>query len=252
MSVALFAIALAGAQAPGAVAEAPPPLMPRGPRQPATGAAPPELVPGPRFCEVRVFPSGPSQDVSVRDFDRCFLESDYPLAAFDARQQGVVAFRVEIGPGGRATACAVTASSGSAALDAATCALLERRIAMPYSPEARPRAMTFSGQFAWTLPARSPRDMPAAYTSYFTMSDYPAVSLRANEQGAVRFTIQVDAAGRPSGCEITRSSGAEALDLAACRIIRSRARYYPARDAEGRPVPGVDPNGLIIWRLPEE
>ena len=250
MTALLFAVALAAAQAPEAApVEPPPPPLPRGPRQPSTGAAAPELVAVPRICQPFVEPSGPHHS-----FERCFLTSDYPLSAFEAREQGVVAVRVEVSPQGRATACAVTQSSGSAALDAATCTLLERRISIS-TPSIRnpvPVATTITGQVAWTLPPTSPRDIPAPHSSYFLADDYPPVSLRADEQGVVMFTNHVSAAGRVTLCEITRSSGAAALDQQTCRIMRARARYYPARDAQGRQVPGVDPSGVIIWRLPEE
>jgi protein TonB len=56
-----------------------------------------------------------------------FSTADYPKAAIRRREQGTVWFRVEIGPDGRVTRCAVTRSSGSAALDSTTCRLAARR-----------------------------------------------------------------------------------------------------------------------------
>jgi protein TonB len=53
--------------------------------------------------------------------------SDYPNAARRARAEGVVYVRFIVDLEGRARSCAVTRSSGNAALDSATCRLIERR-----------------------------------------------------------------------------------------------------------------------------
>ena len=41
-------------------------------------------------------------------------------------------------------------------------------------------------------------------------------------------------------CSVTSSSGSSALDQATCRILRSRARFTPARDSSGNPTTGSD------------
>ena len=58
-------------------------------------------------------------------------------------------------------------------------------------------------------------------------------------------------AGAIEGCTITHSSGSKALDATACRLLRSRARYTPARDSNGMPV-GYAVEDAVEWRLPEE
>jgi protein TonB len=52
---------------------------------------------------------------------------DYPASALRAEEEGVTGFRLTVGPNGRVTACSVTSSSGSGALDSATCRLLTAR-----------------------------------------------------------------------------------------------------------------------------
>lgn len=54
-------------------------------------------------------------------------DSDYPEAAADAGAGGTVSVRYYVETNGRATHCAVTRSSGNAALDAVTCRLIEKR-----------------------------------------------------------------------------------------------------------------------------
>lgn len=54
-------------------------------------------------------------------------DSDYPEEAAEAGVSGLVSVRYHVEVDGRATGCRVTRSSGSAALDATTCRLIERR-----------------------------------------------------------------------------------------------------------------------------
>lgn len=54
---------------------------------------------------------------------------------------------------------------------------------------------------------------------------------------SVRYIIEVD--GRATTCQIMRSSGNRAIDIATCRQIERRFRFRPSRDAAGRPIPSV-------------
>ena len=85
----------------------------------------------------------------------------------------------------------------------------------------------------------------------FSTDDYPAASLRNNEQGttAVRITVGTD--GRVADCQVTSSSGSAALDSATCSIIRRRAKYTPARNDDGSAAQGSDAV-RIKWVVPAE
>ena len=89
----------------------------------------------------------------------------------------------------------------------------------------------------------------ANLNSYFSIDDYPARALHDREQGTVGVNLVIGPDGRIGGCTIADSSGSRALDEATCRILRSRARYTPARDSAGNPVSGRD-YGRVTWRLP--
>jgi TonB family protein len=56
-----------------------------------------------------------------------FSGDDYPASALRGRAEGVVSYQVDVDAEGSVTACQVTRSSGSAALDAATCRILRTR-----------------------------------------------------------------------------------------------------------------------------
>lgn len=96
-------------------------------------------------------------------------------------------------------------------------------------------------------PARRTQDL---YLS-FTADDYPLAALRRYSEGVVGFRLTIDAQGAVSGCTVESSSGDPDLDRTTCEILRSRPRYYPARDSAGRAVEGSD-TGRVTWRLPPE
>ena len=54
-------------------------------------------------------------------------DEDYPSSAIRNEEQGTTRFRLAVGPDGRVADCTVTASSGSSALDSATCRLMRQR-----------------------------------------------------------------------------------------------------------------------------
>jgi protein TonB len=65
---------------------------------------------------------GPQERAATQSY---ISPPDYPAEALGA--SGKVGFSLTIGPDGRVIGCAITRSSGSAALDGATCRLIERR-----------------------------------------------------------------------------------------------------------------------------
>ena len=81
-----------------------------------------------------------------------------------------------------------------------------------------------------------------------SFEDYPAAALRAEEQGTVRVVLTVAPTGRVTHCTVTASSGSATLDATTCRILYSRARFTPARDAAGNPVADRFLTGLS-WSL---
>jgi protein TonB len=78
---------------------------------------------------------------------------DYPAAERKAQVQGSVTVRFMVGPDGRARACTVARSSGSAALDATTCSLIEERFRYEPARDAagRPVAEERGWQQRWWI-----------------------------------------------------------------------------------------------------
>jgi protein TonB len=85
----------------------------------------------------------------------------------------------------------------------------------------------------------------------FSDEDYPQDAIRNEQQGTTAVALTIGTDGRVSGCNVTSSSGSGSLDQAACRIIRSRARFTPAKDQNGNPIAGTY-SQRISWRLPAQ
>lgn len=77
--------------------------------------------------------------------------------------------------------------------------------------------------------------------------DYPPEALRARLQGTTRYEIAVDEAGRAQTCTTIKSSGHTILDARTCSVLMRRAKFKPARDDAGIPVPGTWRH-LVAWR----
>ena len=106
------------------------------------------------------------------------------------------------------------------------------------------------------LPPPAPRVSQAAKAKgslpgLFSTDDYPGDAIRSEQQGTTAVRLTIDGSGRVSGCSVTSSSGSRSLDDATCRIIRSRARYTPAKDQAGSPISDTD-SVRIRWVLPAD
>ena len=79
---------------------------------------------------------------------------DYPPSALAQRAEGWVAFTLQVGADGRVHGCTVTGSSGSSALDAATCMIMRRRARFTPAIDSNgmPAAWVASGEVEWRLP----------------------------------------------------------------------------------------------------
>ena len=83
-----------------------------------------------------------------------FTADDYPQAALRRNEQGTVAFKLFIDRRGRVERCDIEKSSGSAALDQATCTILQRRARFKPARGADDQRVTdvTAGRIRWQLP----------------------------------------------------------------------------------------------------
>ncbi|WP_374405076.1 energy transducer TonB [Pelagerythrobacter sp.] len=85
---------------------------------------------------------------------------------------------------------------------------------------------------------------------WVTTGDYRSSWISRELTGVARFRVQVGADGRVAQCTVTGSSGHAELDRATCDLVTRRARFDPARDAQGEKAPGSY-SSAVSWRLPE-
>ena len=111
-------------------------------------------------------------------------------------------------------------------------------------------ALLLSGPVPAAVPASAAEPALPEQTlpSLFSDADYPTVAIRNHEQGAVGFRLEVGADGRAAGCSVASSSGSPILDSTTCRLLVERARFRPARDAQGKATTDRF-TGRIVWRL---
>ena len=125
------------------------------PRMEKPATAPPQPVDGTQrpgatrgavpATAARAEPSRPLQSLIGID--------DYPASALASRDEGRTSFRLAIGPDGRVLGCVILGSSGSSALDSATCEIVRRRgrFTPARDGSGRPVEDQYFGELAWRL-----------------------------------------------------------------------------------------------------
>lgn len=91
-----------------------------------------------------------------------------------------------------------------------------------------------------------PKGSPQAY---FALADYPRAAMANREQGVAMVELAINSDGRVGGCKVGSGSGSAQLDQTTCRLLRSRARFVPARDANNQPTSDQFQTS-IEWKLP--
>jgi TonB family protein len=138
--------------------------------------------------------------------------NDYPSRALRDELEGSTGFRVVIGVDGRVESCVVTSSSGSPALDEATCTNVRRRARFTPATDGTGQPVTgvYSSTVRWVVPREDP---PVPGTTVLT------------------YVLDVD--GFPKDCRFTDVSGAVVPESEMCSAI---SRAYPYLDKAGSPV----------------
>jgi len=83
-------------------------------------------------------------------------------------------------------------------------------------------------------------------TRWFGSSDYPPAMLIRGKQALVNFRLSVSAQGVPTACEVQSSYNEKKFDDTTCASLMRRARFTPALDAKGQPVPSFYLN-TVRW-----
>jgi protein TonB len=99
----------------------------------------------------------PPEHIRGRISDR-----DYPRELSDAGVSGTVGVRYRVGVDGHVSDCRITHSSGSEALDALTCGLIEKRFRFHPARDGsgRPVPSAIVENHSWIIPAAAPQGEP--------------------------------------------------------------------------------------------
>jgi len=190
------------------------------------------------------------------------IEDDYPPAAWRAEQEGHVGLLLLVGTDGRVSDCTLLASSASERLDMHSCKLLTRRARFipAVGKDGRPVSDRWNFSIEWKLPDWPRPEQPfrcydcgsgfvdtvVLYPRDASPRGDPDRWLRASDtrsellgkRGGAEVELTVAASGRATACRVTDSSGGGNWDRALCSILRRRARFEPARNAEGGRIRG--------------
>lgn len=99
-------------------------------------------------------------------------------------------------------------------------------------------------------PFAGTRLQPITPQDWVTDDDYPPAAWRAGEAGVVGFRLDVDETGAAISCTVTSGSGSLTLDAETCSLLMRRAKFKPARDQHGKPIPSNYTN-RVRWTIPE-
>lgn len=126
-------------------------------------------------------------------------DADYPKDAIAANQSGTTVVNFDIEPDGRVAVCRIGGSSGSAALDEASCRIVSERFVFQPATDSkgRPKLETRTQRITWRMP-NMPRNIEAF--------DY-----------GLSYTIDAQGFGRE--CAITSGAPNEAAAAAFCKSI---------------------------------
>lgn len=79
----------------------------------------------------------------------------------------------------------------------------------------------------------TPTGNPSAWV---VVGDYPGKAAWAGHNGLVHFRLDVDETGKPVGCRVLFRTNPDEFADRSCKALLQRAKFRPARDAQGEPV----------------
>jgi TonB family protein len=180
---------------------------------------------------------------------------DYPSSALREEREGTSGFSLAVGADGRVLSCSITASSGSADLDAATCANITKRARFypATDKKGRPILASYANRVTWRIPQDGYDDyavaayesvsyprppVPVRYLRAPQVEDFPVSAINAGWAGTGLVALTIDELGAVSDCVVSKTSGFADFDDASCPFARSKWTFNPALDFDGTPTKG--------------
>ena len=104
--------------------------------------------------------------------------------------------------------------------------------------------------YHWGVDAEAQKSLtrklaPANYPGdWMKAQDYPKAMLRKGYPGVVYFRLIVDADGKPTECAVQETSQPDKFAEVTCDRMMKRAKFIPALDADGKPIPSYYNNSV--------
>ena len=176
-----------------------------------------------------------------------FEFEDYPMKAFEKRQEGVTRFELLVTPAGKIADCRITSSSGHEELDKATCHLATKRVQFrpAKGADGQPVWGLYRTQAAWALPENR-LEAPPPPDLEVSLNKLPEGAV---QPPAVKVAYAVDQQGNPSTCTLMPSSlrQPDVLVELACKELMGRSANTPVIGPGGQPVPAVK-TGAVLFK----
>lgn len=173
---------------------------------------------------------------AVVDINEC--RPQYPTESLKAEEEGMTDLRMHVTAAGTLRGVSLVKSSGSSRLDQAAIDALGRCRVRPALRAGEPVDASFTLRYAWRI--EPPR---AAAKPCGGGPEYPAESLRAEEQGKVALRLRIGTDGKAQDVRIASSSGHPRLDAAAVDFVRK----CTFRAAAGAALPETTVE--FVWKI---
>nr|WP_299909599.1 energy transducer TonB [Sphingomonas bacterium] len=173
--------------------------------------------------------AAPSMPPRWLNEDVVIAPENTPVDALRRGGHGVVSMLARVSADGRFAGCAVTETSGSKELDAASCALLEHKARFEAATDATGRHI--DGAFLTGVSYTTARGQPSAVIDL-------ALPVERTPPGyikATRTAVEFDESGHVIRCVVRRPSGSMAADAAICRHIVAQVTIKPPLSASSEP-----------------
>jgi Gram-negative bacterial TonB protein C-terminal len=79
----------------------------------------------------------------------------------------------------------------------------------------------------------TPIGNPGRWASW---TDFPSRALENRRSGRVKFRLDIDEAGKVTGCHVLEQTNPAEFGVLSCQILTKRGRFKPALDKDGKPV----------------
>lgn len=150
---------------------------------------------------------------------------DYPNESLNREEFGVVSMLLRVSANGQVTSCAVTESSGFKRLDERSCSLFKSRAR--FEPAKGSDGLQTTGEYRAAISWGTGKNFPR------TTIEVPLAVNRVPQDyiNPTKTRLLFDSSGRVTVCEVTDTSGNNAIDQAVCTYVRQRLTIAPPMSA---------------------